>query len=133
MSRSALPGFPGASHLYHIGETDFFLDHQEHVTLAPQQELTINQIKEHALLTQANFDRQVEQAEQELWVLTSSDEPETQQIEAKVRQIEKLKGDQRLAFIRAVGEAAKVLTEQQRKFLTGTGPPQSKLQEPEQK
>ncbi len=133
MPRSALPGFPGASHLYHIGETDFFLDHHEHITLSLQQELALNQIKEQALLTQAAFDRQVEQAEQELWVLTSSDEPETRQIEAKVRQIEQLKGDQRLAFIRAVGEAAKVLTEHQRQVLIGTGPPQSKAQGSEQK
>lgn len=123
MSGSALPGFPGASHLYHIGGTEFFLDHKERITLTPQQELAINQIKEQALLTQATFDRQIEQAEQELWVLTSSDQPVIQQIEANVRQIEKLKGDQRLTFIRAVGEAAKVLTEPQRQVLIGTGPP----------
>ncbi len=126
--QSALPGFPGASHLYHIGGTEFFLDHQEHITLAPQQKLAINQIKEQALLTQATFDRQVEQAEQELWELTSSDQPLIQQIEPKIRQIEKLKGDQRLAFFRAVGEAAEVLTEPQRQVLLGTGSPQSKAQ-----
>jgi hypothetical protein len=32
-------------------------------------------------------------------------------------------GDQRLAFIRAVGEAAKLLTADQRKILTGFAPP----------
>lgn len=133
MPRSALPGFPGASHLYHIGETDFFLDHHEHITLSLQQELALNQIKEQALLTQAAFDRQIEQGEQELWVLTSSGEPETRQIETKVRQIENLRGDQRLAFIRAVGEAAKVLTEHQRQVLIGTESPQSKAQGSEQK
>jgi hypothetical protein len=132
LSRSALPGFPGASHLYHIGGTDFFLDHQDHITLAPQQEMAINQIKEQALLAQATFDRQVEQAEQELWQLTSSDQPLIQQIEPKIRQIEKLKGDQRLNFFRAVGEAAQVLTGQQRQVLLGTGPPQSKNQGSEQ-
>ncbi|GJL49216.1 MAG: hypothetical protein NPIRA01_04430 [Nitrospirales bacterium] len=131
--QSALPGFPGASHLYHIGGTEFFLDHREHITLAPQQELSINQIKEQALLTQASFDRQVEQAEQELWVLTSSDQPEIRRIESKIRQIEKVKGDQRLAFIRAVGEAARVLTEQQRQILLGTELPQSKALGSEEK
>ena len=30
---SALPGFPGSSHLYHIGSTGFFLDHPTHITL----------------------------------------------------------------------------------------------------
>ncbi|MDT7040734.1 hypothetical protein [Candidatus Nitronereus thalassa] len=133
MSGSALPGFPGASHLYHIGATDFFLDHGEHITLTLQQESALNQIKEQALLSQATFDRQLEQAEQELWVLTSSDQPEMQRIEPKVQHIEKLKGDQRLAFIRAVGEAAQVLTAQQRQVLIGTGSPQPKAQGAEQK
>ena len=38
-------------------------------------------------------------------------------------EIEKLRGDQRLAFIRAVGEAAKVLTPEQIKSLVGQSPP----------
>jgi len=133
MPQSALPGFPGASHLYHIGETNFFLDHQEHITLTLQQESALNQIKEQTLLSQANFDRQTEQAEQELWVLTSSDQPEIQRIEAKVRQIEKLQGDQRLAFIHAVGKAAKVLNPQQQQILVGTMAPQQKVQGDEKK
>lgn len=82
MSGSALPGFPGASHLYHVGSTDFFLDHGEHIVLTQQQQMALNQIKEQALLSQANFDRQAEQAEQELWTLTSSDQPDIQRIEA---------------------------------------------------
>ena len=133
MPQSALPGFPGASHLYHIGATDFFLDHQKHITLTLQQESALNQIKEQALLSQATFDRQEEQAEQELWVLTSSDQPEIQRIEAKVRQIAKLQGDQRLAFIHAVGKAAKVLNQQQQQILVGTMAPQQKVQGDEKK
>ncbi len=46
--------------------------------------------------------------------------PDAAAIEAKVREIEKLRGDQRLAFIRAIGEAAKVLTDDQRRALAGT-------------
>ena len=30
---SAMPGQPGASHLYHIGSTGFFLNHSRHITL----------------------------------------------------------------------------------------------------
>jgi len=126
IAQSALPGFPSSSHLYHIGETDFFLDHGEHIDLTQQQQMALNQIKEQNLLSQANFDRQTEQAEQELWVLTSSDQPKIQRIEAKVRQIEKLQGDQRLAFIHAVGKAAKALNQQQQQILVGTMPPQRK-------
>jgi Spy/CpxP family protein refolding chaperone len=64
-------------------------------------------------------ERKVEEAEQELWELTASDTPDAAAIEAKVREIEKLRGDQRMAFIRAVGEAAKQLTDEQRRALVG--------------
>ncbi len=116
---SALPGFPGASHIYHIGSTGFFLDHGEHITLSREQETKLNQFKEKSLLKQATFTRQIEEAEQNLWVLTSSDTPDIAKIDAQVRKIAKLQGDQRIAFIRAVGEAAKVLTNEQRKKLVG--------------
>jgi hypothetical protein len=116
---AALPGFPGASHIYHIGATGFFLDHPEHLQLTAEQQTALNHIKENALLDKATAERQIEEAEQELWALTGSDRPDAARIEAKVRAIEKLRGDQRLAFIRAVGEAAKVLTEEQRQTLLG--------------
>jgi hypothetical protein len=116
---AALPGFPGASHIYHIGATGFFLDHPEHITLSPQQQTNLNRVKQKALTDKASAQRKVEQAEQELWELTASDEPDAAKIEAQVRAIERLRGDQRLAFIRAVGEAAKVLSDEQRKALLG--------------
>jgi hypothetical protein len=116
---AALPGFPGASHIYHIGATGFFLDHPEHVTLTTKQQAALNGLKEKALLEKSTFQRKIDEAEQELWTLTASDQPDASKIEAKVKEIEKLRGDQRLAFIRAVGEAAKVLTDQQRKTLLG--------------
>ena len=119
---SALPGFAGASHIYHIGATSFFLDHSEHITLTQEQQLKLNQIKEKTLLEQATFERTIAQAEQELWVLTGSDKPDATKIEAKIRDIEKQSDDKRIAFIRAVGEAAKALTDEQRKALVGTLP-----------
>ncbi len=119
---SALPGFAGASHIYHIGATSFFLDHSEHITLTQEQQLKLNKIKEKTLLEQATFERSIAQAEQELWVLTGSDKPDATKIEAKIRDIEKQSGEKRIAFIRAVGEAAKVLTDEQRKALVGTLP-----------
>jgi len=122
---SALPGFPGASHLYHIGATGFFLDHGEHVKLSTDQQSKLNQIKEKTSLEQATADRKVEEAEQQLWELTASDQPDAKAIEAKIREIEKLRGDQRMAFIRSVGDAAKVLTEEQRRVLTGLAEPQT--------
>src|SRR5581483_2029194 len=42
MPRSALPGFPGASHLYHIGATGFFLDRTDHIALSTDQQVALN-------------------------------------------------------------------------------------------
>ena len=120
---SSLPGFPGASHLYHVGATGFFLDHPEHITLSVDQKRRLAEAKEASLLEQAEMQRAIEQAEQELWLLTAADEPDVKDIEAKVRGVEKLKADQRLAFIRAVGGAAQILTDEQRKQLTGDSQP----------
>ncbi|MCI0456025.1 MAG: hypothetical protein L0Z62_03475 [Gemmataceae bacterium] len=122
---SALPGFPGASHIYHIGATDFFLDHPEHITLTTKQKTALGSAKQKALLGKATAQRKIEEAEQELWELTGSDEPDAAKIETKVRAIEKLRGDQRLAFIRSVGEAAKLLTDEQRQVLLGTVQPKA--------
>ena len=119
---ASLPGFPGASHLYHVGSTGFFLDHPEHITLSTEQQTALNRIKVKTSLDRATFDRRIEEAEQELWTLTAADAPDTAKIEARVRSIDTLRGDQRLAFIRAVGEAGKVLTVDQQNALLGTQP-----------
>ncbi len=120
---SALPGFPGASHIYHIGATNFFLDHPQHIVLTPEQQSAISKIRENTLIEQGEYQRKVQQAEQELSLLTSSDQPDFSKIEEKAKEIEKIKVDQRLGFIKAVGECAKILTDQQRKALLGQIPP----------
>ena len=117
--QSALPGFPGVSHLYHIGSTGFFLDHADHIGLTTDQKVALNKIKEQAVSAKTSTDRQIEQREQEMATLTSADQPDSAKIEAKVSDIEKLRTNERLAFIRAVGEAANLLTDDQRKILTG--------------
>ena len=122
---SSLPGFPGASHLYHIGATGFFLDHPQHIALSTEQQSALNQIKEQSALDKASTSRSVQEAEQALWTLTAAGQPDNSQIEAKVAEIEKLKSDARLRFISAVGSAAKILNDEQRKILTGFAPPVS--------
>ena len=123
MPQSVMPGFPGASHLYHIGATGFFLDHPQHIALTTEQTAGLNKAKEQALLAKSTADRAKEQAEQELWTLTASDQPDATKIAAKLADIAMLSSDERLAFIRAVGEASKLLTDEQRKILTGFAPP----------
>ena len=125
MPQSALPGFPGSSHLYHIGATGFFLDHPQHIALTTEQQASLNKAKEQAALAKSTSDRAIQQAEQELWTLTASDQPDAAKIEDKIAEMGKLSGNKRLAFIRAVGEASKFLTDGQRKILTGFAPPVS--------
>ncbi len=120
---SALPGFPGVSHIYHLGATGFFIDHGSHITLTVEQQKQLGEIKEQSLLNQATLQRKIDQAEQELWDLTGSDAPDSSKIEAKAREIEQIKSEQRIEFIRDVGKAAAVLTDEQRKQLTGMAPP----------
>lgn len=119
---SALPGFPGISHIYHIGATGFFLDHKEHLNLTPEQLLQLGKMKQSTELSQATADREIEQSEQELWELTAADAPELTEIKAKVEAIADARSKQRLDFIRSVGEAAQVLTDAQRKLLSGESP-----------
>ena len=120
---SSLPGSPGISHLYHIGATGFFLNHAEHITLSAKQQAALNRIKQKALLSKSTAQRKIDEAEQELWELTGADEPDAALIESKVQTIEKLRAEPRMAFIQSVGEAVKVLTDEQRQMLLGTMEP----------
>ena len=117
---SAMPGQPGASHLYHVGSTGFFLNHPQHITLTADQKLTLNRLKERAMFDRASEQRKIDQAEQELYTLTGADQLDNSKLQAKIGEIEKLRGEQRLNFIRAVGEASDVLTHAQHQALLGT-------------
>ena len=123
---STMPGQPGASHLYHIGSTGFFLDHAKHIALTPEQTMTLNRLKERALLDRTTAQRRIDQVEQDLYILTGADQPDPAKIQAKVAEIEKLRTDQRMTFIRAVSEAVNVLTHDQHQALLGTMTPNQK-------
>ncbi len=120
---STLPGFPGASHLYHIGSTNFFLDHPEHITLSLEQQNRLGRLQMQATLRRSELNRKIQEGEEQLWLLTAADHPNLSLIESKIREIEKLRGDQRLALVKDVGEAATVLTDEQRGALLGQIPP----------
>lgn len=122
-SASSRPGIAGVSRIYHIGATGFFLDHAEHVALSTKQQEDLNVVRQRALLSKATAQRRIDEAEQKLWELTGADDPEAATIQATVQDIEKLRGEQRLAFIRSVTEAARGLTVEQRAILLGTKTP----------
>ena len=117
---SSLPGSPGVSRLYHVGATEFFLNYPEHITVTTKQLAALNRLKQKALFSKATTQRKIDEAEQELWELTGADEPNAAQILDKVQAIEKLRGEQRMAFIQSVADAAIVLTDEQRQMLIGT-------------
>lgn len=118
---SALPGIPGVSHLYHIGSMGFFLD-QPQLGVSPDQQSTLSRIMERALLERDNANRRIEEAEQELWALTGAG-TDAARVEAKIAEIERARTNQRIEFIRSVGEAIDVLTPEQRNALLGTTVP----------
>jgi Spy/CpxP family protein refolding chaperone len=74
-------------------------------------------LKEKAMLDQASEQRKIDQGEQELYILTGADQPDNTSIQAKIGEIEKLRAEQRMNFIQAVGEASKVLTPDQHQAL----------------
>ncbi|MBX9767573.1 MAG: hypothetical protein K2X47_09915 [Bdellovibrionales bacterium] len=117
---SELPGFPGASHIYHIGATGFFIDHAEMTDLSTEQLTALRRIKEKWIITQAAFAQKIKGAEEELWSLTSLDRPLIKNIENKIREIQSLRGEKQITFIRYVGQATGVLTSEQRSTLLGT-------------
>ena len=117
---SAMPGQAGASHLYHIGSNGFFLNHSQHITLTADQKLTLNRLKEKAMLDRASEQRRIDQGEQELYSLTGADQLDNAKVQAKIGEIEKLRAEQRMNFIRAVSDASNVLTHDQHQALLGT-------------
>lgn len=117
---SAMPGQPGASHLYHIGSNGFFLNHSQHITLTPDQKMSLNRMKERAMLDRSSEQRRIDQGEQELYSLTGSEQPDNGKIQGKITEIEKLRAEQRMNFIRSVEGASNVLSADQRTALLGT-------------
>lgn len=118
-SKSAVAGVPGTSHLYHAGSTGFFLD-QARITLSDEQRHGLGAIKERAIAERANARQRIERAEQQLWELTGADRPDSAKIQTKAREIERLRTNERVAFIQSVAKASKLLTAQQRNELLGT-------------
>lgn len=120
---SALPGYPDTGHLYHIGGSGFFLD-QPTVGLSATQEAALTAIRDRWTLARADTDRRIDEADEALWTLTGAAQPDGARVTAKVQEIERLRASARLDFIRAVGEATKVLSPAQRKVLAESYVPQ---------
>ena len=82
--------------------------------------MTLNRLKAKAIRERASTQRRIDQEEKDLFLLTGSDQPDGSKIQAKVSEIEKLWADERMNFIRALGEATNVLTHEQHQAVMGT-------------
>lgn len=112
-----LPGDSNAPHLYHLGETSFFLDHAELVSLNQQQTKQLENIKQTWFSHSKEATKDIDALEEQLWELTSEGKPDAKKIEDKIRQITVLQANLRIDFIRKVGEAVSVLSPDQIRVL----------------
>ena len=108
-----LPGYPNSPHLYHLGEADFFLDHSKYLSLSPQQNTLLKEIKNSWEIQQQNMAAQISKREQALWQATASGQPDLENIKKNISDIEALSSELRLAFIHSVGKAVDTLTQAQ--------------------
>ena len=112
---AGLPAAIGAPHIYHLGADNFFLDQVSAIGLTTEQQKKLSSLKESGAVAYATTQRKIDQKEQDLWVISSSETPDITKIEAKVGEVTRLSGQQRMDFIRTVGAAVGVLTDVQRK------------------
>ena len=115
---AAQPAVASASEdtrIYHVGSVDFFLDQASKLNLTNKQTVDLTEIKRQALAQTSALQAKIVQAEQQLFALTGADSPNDSAIATKVKEIERLRSEQRLSFIKSVGKADKVLSSDQRK------------------
>ena len=112
-----LPGDSDAPHLYHLGETSFFLDHAELMDLNQQQTKQLENLKQTWFSHSKQITEEIDALEEQLWQLTAEGKPDAKKIEDKIRQITVLQANLRIDFIRKVGEAVSVLSPDQVKAL----------------
>ncbi len=119
---AGLPSATGAPHIYHLGADTFFLDQAKAVGLTEAQQKRLTALKEKSAVAYATTQRKIDQGEQDLWVLSSSETPDITKIETKIGEIARLTGQQRMDFLRTVGGAVGVLSDAQRKAIASMQP-----------
>jgi Spy/CpxP family protein refolding chaperone len=120
-----LPGDSNAPHLYHLGENEFFLDHVNTISLEQQQTQQLDKIRQAWISHNEQVTKNITELEEKLWLLTAEGKPDANKIEAQIRHISKLQSNLRIDFIRSVGKAVSILTEEQIKALVSSNPTDS--------
>ena len=118
-----LPAARGAPHIYHVGADGFFLEHASAIGLTPEQQSKLSAIKEKAELAYAATQQKIDEAENDVWTLTSAEKPDATKIDARISEIGRLGARQRMDYVRAIGSAVAVLNAAQHKAVIALGPP----------
>ena len=117
-TETSLPGYVNVPHLYHIGESEFFLDHSAHLGLTQNQIDQLKVIQSQWQSQQNTIISERDSHEQRLWEFTAMGQPDYKVIQETVMAIESINSTLRLTFIKQVGQAVTVLTAQQVSKLT---------------
>lgn len=115
-----LPGYKDVPHIYHLGESDFFLDYQSFLKLSSRQLEKLNSIKQKWSSIQSEKVLARQNLEDALWQETALGQPNINKIQALILEIESTNSGLRLSFIESVGDAVNVLKPEQATLLKET-------------
>lgn len=110
---------PQGTHLLHLGVQEFYLNHRVHLALTPAQRDSLRRQRTEARRRWEDHEGRIADLEIRLWERTGA-QPETLDgVAAVVLAIAGARADQRMDYVRAVSEAANLLTVSQRERLVG--------------
>jgi LTXXQ motif family protein len=95
----------------------YMLSHREELKLSPEQVRKLEDVRNDFERGARKNDEDLRRADKELEDLQKSDSVDLKQAEAKVREVERLRADQRIARIRTVEQGKSILTQEQRERL----------------
>ena len=95
----------------------YMLSHREQLGLSPEQVRKLEGVRSDFERDARKNDDDLRRAERSLDDLQKADSVDLKQAEAKVREIERLRADQRIARIRAIEQGKGILTQEQRNRL----------------
>jgi Spy/CpxP family protein refolding chaperone len=92
----------------------FILEHREQLALTPEQTTRLETLRQEFTRETIRRDADLRIAEMDLAALLEQTPADLAKVEAKVRELEKLRADLRIARIRAVEQGRTILTPEQR-------------------
>jgi Spy/CpxP family protein refolding chaperone len=92
----------------------YMLSHREELKLTPEQVKKLESLKSDFERDARKNQDDLRAAEKSLEELTRSDSVDLRQAEAKVREVERLRADQRIARIRVIEQGKSILSQEQR-------------------